>query len=393
VSRTVTLVLVNGAGEPLGALPPYEVDVPYWQEVATVVTGASARYGVDVAVLRILHAERPVPHGGAVTYLAQTSGAVPARYLTPAPVDLSPDPRRAPYAQPGGPADSLRWAGSPRSFAQQRTWNLSAIWRVERPAGPVWLKQVPWFFRHEAAAIRWAAARGAGDLVPALLDDDGAGRLLLDHVDGADLYGAGPDMRDAIAADMHRIQLAAAGDVDALRAAGIPCHRFLDDIPAVVARYGDGDPRLAELVAGLDARLAAVAACGLPDALVHGDLHPGNVRSCGRRRVLIDWGDCFVGHPGFDILRLTSDLDPPDAARLVDAWAARWRSAVPDSDPLRAVELLRPVAALRNAAGYAAFLAHIEPAEHPYHAADVPHWLARAASLHAASPPGARSAM
>jgi len=44
--------------------------------------------------------------------------------------------------------------------------------------------------------------------------------------------------------------------------------------------------------------------------------------------------------------------------------------------------LLRPVAALRNAAAYAHFLANIEPVEHRYHAADVGAWLAVAESLH-----------
>ena len=63
---------------------------------------------------------------------------------------------------------------------------------------------------------------------------------------------------------------------------------------------------------------------------------------------------------------------------LLEAWAARWRRDVPGCDPQAAVGLLRPVAALRNAACYAAFLDAIEPAEHPYHVADVPHWLALA---------------
>jgi hypothetical protein len=44
------------------------------------------------------------------------------------------------------------------------------------------------------------------------------------------------------------------------------------------------------------------------------------------------------------------------------------------------LELFRPVGALRSAATYAAFLDQIEPAEHPYHRADVPLWLDRAAT-------------
>ena len=91
--------------------------------------------------------------------------------------------------------------------------------------------------------------------------------------------------------------------------------------------------------------------------------------------VVIDWGDSTVGNPAFDILRLCDDVDPAAATDLRASWAARWRAAVPSSDPDRAIDLLRPVAAVRAAAAYAEFLSRIEPSEHPYHAADVPHWL------------------
>jgi aminoglycoside phosphotransferase (APT) family kinase protein len=116
----------------------------------------------------------------------------------------------------------------------------------------------------------------------------------------------------------------------------------------------------------------------LPATLVHGDLHPGNARTdADGRLTIMDWGDCTIGHPAYDILRLTVDL--PDPAPVLEQWAYRWARDVPGSDPLQAAELLRPVAALRDAAVYAGFLAAIEPAEHPYHAADVPAALAEAA--------------
>jgi hypothetical protein len=54
---------------------------------------------------------------------------------------------------------------------------------------------------------------------------------------------------------------------------------------------------------------------------------------------------------------------------------------VPGCDPATAVDLLRPVAALHSAATYAAFVDRIEPTEWPYHVADVPYWLHRAAAL------------
>jgi Ser/Thr protein kinase RdoA (MazF antagonist) len=386
VCRTVTLLLVDGDGRVTGRLPPFEVDLPYWQEMSDVVAGARRAYGVDVTVLRLVSADRDRPHGGAVTYLAEVDRA-PAVSVDRVALELDDHPARADYARPGGPAASLRWAadrlarlgrGAVTAAAQQRTWNLSAIWRLDTTTGPVWLKQVPRFFAHEPAVLDWLAGHGAA-VPPLLAADDG--RMLLDHVDGEDLYDAGPAVRAAIAEDMHPIQAVAAGRLAELRALGVPDRRaphLREAVAATVAAHGHGDPRLTALVEALPARLADVAACGLPDTLLHGDLHPGNVRGGTGRRTLIDWGDSCVGHPAFDIMRLAEGLSEVDSARLLDEWAGRWRAEVPGCDPERAVALLRPVTALRNAAAYADFLAHIEPSEHPYHAADVDDWLARA---------------
>lgn len=78
-------------------------------------------------------------------------------------MDLAPHPLRQPWAEPGGPARSVAWAtdelrrlGRPvTAVAQQRTWNLSAIWRLETPPGPAWLKQLPPFAHHEPAVLTW----------------------------------------------------------------------------------------------------------------------------------------------------------------------------------------------------------------------------------------------
>jgi hypothetical protein len=63
-SRIVTLVLCRGDGSVLGSLPPFEVDVPWWQEVGSVVSGARARFGLDVTVLRLLAETRIRPPAG-----------------------------------------------------------------------------------------------------------------------------------------------------------------------------------------------------------------------------------------------------------------------------------------------------------------------------------------
>ena len=383
VPKTVTLALVDERGTPLGVLPPFDVDFPYWPETTHIVTAARARFGVEVIVLRILEVEPDLQAGGAVTYLAEAA-SIPLAYAGPIEADLSSQPRRAEYAEPGGPAASLRWAaaaledlgsGPVTAATQHRTWNLSSIWRLDTPTKPVWLKHVPRFFWHESTVLRWLAGIHQPSVPVLLAREDG--RMLLEHIPGEDLYEASTQVRAEIGIDLHRLQAASVEQVGHLIELGVPDlrgARLVEAITAVVDRYGDDDVRLRDLVDGLPARMAEVASYGLPDALVHGDHHPGNVRSNGTNRVIIDWGDSFVGHPAFDILRLTETLDAVAGQALVDAWAARWRATAPGCEPRRALDLLGPVAALRNATVYASFL-------DPYHAADVPAWLNRAAQL------------
>jgi hypothetical protein len=370
--RTVTLVLVDPAGETLGALPPFEVAEPWWQDVAEIAERAG------VQVLRLLHGDRPAPPGGHVTYLAET--ATRPAGLLPAEFDRTPQPHRAAYAEVGGPAATLEWAGEPTGARQLRTWNLSAIWRLDDAAGQpgALIKQVPAFFAHEPEAIRLVEAAIPG-LVPPLLAHDRAGRMLLGYLPGRDGHHAGPDLCDRIAELFHPIQEHFAGRAGELVAAGIPDRRHLDPAfaVAVAGPYRARIPGLAELLDDLPRRLAEIDGCGLPATLVHGDLHPGNVRvGDDSRLTVMDWGDCHVGHPALDVLRLTARLTDPEP--VLDRWAYRWERSVPGSEPRRAAELMRPMTMLWGAETYARFLADIEPAEHPYHAADVPEHLTAA---------------
>ncbi|MEN3306502.1 MAG: hypothetical protein V7603_2704 [Micromonosporaceae bacterium] len=359
----MTLVLVDGTGAVLGALPPFAVPEPHRQQVAAVVDGARSHYGAEVVVLRLLRADGP-----AVTYLAEVSTV--DRLLSPVDVESRPHPLRAPYAEVGGPAASLAWAQGvlgPLSARQLRTWNLSSIWRLAHRSGIAWLKEVPAFYRHEGAVLVWLGDHLPG-LGPTVLGVDG-GRVLLDDVPGEDRYGAPADERLAMLAALHRIQRAAAGDLPALRSLGVPDDDLEARIRDVAQRYGYPD-----LLDGLDERLAEAAAAGLPGTLVHGDFHPGNVRGS----VILDWGDCRLGNPGFDLMRMVERLPAEQREGLAERWCAWWRAAVPGCRPERALDALEPLSALRNAAEYAGFLERIEPSEHVYHRDDVPEWLEQA---------------
>jgi aminoglycoside/choline kinase family phosphotransferase len=404
-SRIVTMVLLGEDGMVLGSLPPFEAATPWWQDIGPVVDGVRERFGLDVTVLRLLGADRAHPPGGAVTYLAEPgagpSGHVPApgpdfRDLAPWAGDLPDDPLRQAWARPGGPAADLAWAdgvltglGRPRvAPAQQvRTWNLSSLWRLPTAGSAAWLKVVPPFFAQEGALLD--ALAGGPVVVPRVLGRDGP-RSLLDEVPGEDRYDAPIDERLAMVDGLVRLQTAWSSRTAELFGLGLPDWRgvaLTQAIAAVVERSGDSletrdRATLEAFVAELPARFDALGACGLPDTLVHGDFHPGNVRGDGMSMTLIDWGDAGVGHPLLDqpaLLAVTPE--PWAAAAVASRWADAWRSAVPGSQPERAAALLAPVAAARLAVIYRRFLDGIEASEHPYHLADVPAWLRRTAAI------------
>ncbi len=322
-----------------------------------------------------------------MTYLAETENALPCA-LQPLSDELATvarrsSPLRADWAAVGGHRKSLAWvrsvwpSGGEFRARQQRTWNLSSLWHLESDEGgeigAAWLKQVPPFLAHEAAVLTWLGATLPG-VSPRLFASDYAGRMLLEHVAGEDCYAADGDRRARFAEINHEIQLASMPAADTLVASGIPDRRGIQLAQHIRARLSgqvSSLPRVARFLEGLEPYLVRVVECGVPDVLVHGDFHPGNVRQSDSRAAILDWGDSFVGHPAFDLLRLSEGSSPRAAANLLEQWSSRWRRWLRSCEPERAVALLRPLVPLRAAATYAAFVEHIEESEHPFHASDI----------------------
>jgi hypothetical protein len=388
--RIAKLVLVTPDGAVVGSLPGFPVALPWWQDAESVVQAAREHHGIDVTVLRLLAADRDKPHGGKVTYLAEVRQPVPAETWKGR---LEAHPLRQPYAEPGGPAADLDWAGSVLAKhgiaavgppEQVRSWNLSSVWRIPVHGQTVWLKVVPPFFAHEGRAL----AALADQAVPRLLGHDGS-RILLAEIPGEDMYEAAlPQLLDMVTL-LVTLQASWIGRVEGLQAIGLPDWRgpaLAVAVFDVVERTrgelsGDAAAALDRFVGNLPNRFAEIAACAIPDTLVHGDFHPGNVRGNAASLTLLDWGDCGIGHPLLDqpafLGRVAAEYDAAIRAR----WNREWRAALPGCDPVRASLLLAPVAAARQAVLYRHFLDNIEPSEQVYHRSDPVHWLRRTATL------------
>jgi hypothetical protein len=398
--RSAALVLCTRDGDVLGRLPSLPVETPWWPETEPVAKAAREAFAIDVVVLRLLESELPRPSGGAVTYLAEVSEPLsrPARdALTPWAGMLDEQPHRLPWATPGGPDASLEWAERVLRerrvervgpAVQIRAWNLSSIWRLPlAEGGQAWLKVVPPFFAHEGDILR----RLQGGPVPRLLGHDG-GRILMADIDGEDQYDAPLPVLLRMVSMLVELQTDWIGREPELLAMRLPDWRapaLTDALTSLIARrrseLSPADATtLDTFVAGLPDRIAAVQATGVPETLVHGDFHPGNVRGTPFNLTLLDWGDTGVGHPLLDMPAFLSRI-PADAVEPArDHWLAAWTDALPGTDPATAARLLEPVAAARQALIYQGFVDNIEPVERRFHEDDVPEWLARAASIAAA---------
>jgi hypothetical protein len=388
--RVARLRLVTPDGAVVGSLAPVPVDLPWWQEAQSVVRAVREYHGIDVTILRLLEAVRDRPHGGEVTYLAEVAQPVPAEVWAGR---LEPHSLRQSYAEPGGPAADLAWAtrilaehglkpaGRP---VQVRSWNLSSIWRIPVARQTVWLKVVPPFFAHEARVLTALADYP----VPKLLGHDG-GRMLLSEVAGEDMYEAPlPRLLDMVTM-LVELQSSWIGRADQLRSLGLPDWGG----PALIAAIGDVVDRASEelsrqeltllqrFVGSLANRFAALASCGLPDTLVHGDFHPGNFRGTERTLTLLDWGDSGIGHPMLDQSAFLDRIPFEHAETIKEHWVRAWSACLPGCEPARAAGLLAPIAEARQAVIYQKFLDNIEPSEQVYHRDDPAEWLRRTAVL------------
>ncbi|MFI5953430.1 aminoglycoside phosphotransferase family protein [Cryptosporangium sp. NPDC051539] len=372
--------MVTRSDECLGEIGPFEVDVPWWAEVAPVVSVLERELGVPVTVLRLLSVEgSDGARDGHVTYHVEAS-ARPSRPLRAAVFRDPPEPLRLPWATREGITGLLDWAAGFVTLTgravQHKSWNLAALFRLPTAAGPVWLKATPPFAADEATAIATIAAVDP-TLVPEVLAA-APGRLLLADIPGEDLWQASDAQVTSTVSRWVAAQAALAtgpaGNPD-FSSAGLR-----DGRPSLLAARIEGllvrlAPELpAETTArarALNARWAALSACGLPDTLVHGDFHPGNWRGTpGSPPRVIDFADAYWGNPVQDGLRAIDYLPGERRDTATAAWVGAWREHAPGADPERALTLGEPLAHLAYAVRYQEFLDGIEPDERIYHDGD-----------------------
>lgn len=182
--------------------------------------------------------------------------------------------------------------------------------------------------------------------------DEERGWLLLEAMVGADEEHADapPTGLGAAAGRIAAtLQLRSLEHLREIETAGVPVRGLIetvhgfDDVLATSVELDQLTPDELSAARGARDDLHAVvdelASMGLPDTLVHGDLHAGNVALDGDSLVLYDWSDAAVSHPLLDLVHLTHRLPDEEAAQARAAYADLWHPAYPDVDLDHALEL------------------------------------------------------
>jgi aminoglycoside phosphotransferase (APT) family kinase protein len=234
-----------------------------------------------------------------------------------------------------------------------KVWSLSAVLRVPcGPAAPVWFKASCRHFHAEPTLTRLVAQLLPEHAPPIVAADEDHAWLLMEDLAGTDAaqQDAAPRGLGAAAAQIAaKLQLRSLDHLDEIAAMGVPVRglaetlRGFDEI--LVSSVELDDVTHDELAGARGMRqevhdlVEALAALGLPETLVHGDLHPGNVAQDRDSLVLYDWSDAAISHPFFDLIHLTRSMAAEEADAARRSYTAPWRAAYPDVDIERGIEL------------------------------------------------------
>jgi aminoglycoside phosphotransferase (APT) family kinase protein len=92
-----------------------------------------------------------------------------------------------------------------------------------------------------------------------------------------------------------------------------------------------------------------LAAIGVPETLLHGDLHPRNVAVRDGQVLSFDWTDGAVSHPFLDVVSFVEERSPLSTdPRVLDAYLAEWEEYATPAELRRALDLANELGALHQ---------------------------------------------
>ncbi|MCL4265138.1 MAG: alpha/beta fold hydrolase [Anaerolineae bacterium] len=291
-------------------------------------------------------------------------------------------PLRPPWARRGWHREVAGWietklarVGYPQTGPLQpvRQWSLSCVLRADTAVGPFYFKTVADLplFVNEARTVSKLAQLYPRHVVTPLAVDRERDWMLLPELTEMVGWGAPLAQREAFLQQFGRLQVTAVAHVDELLDAGCldrRLHWLAAQIePLITAEFvqpyltTEEQAQLQASIPRLQTLCQELAAFAIPETLVHGDLHGGNVAVQGDDFIYFDWTDACVSHPFFDMLNIFMERDTAVQTQLRDAYLAQWTDVAPMPRLLAAWSLAEVLGAVHHAISYWQIVAHLEP--------------------------------
>jgi hypothetical protein len=281
--------------------------------------------------------------------------------------------KRPPWARAGWLEGASAWVAEHAAVRGEpefvRQWPLSAVYRFDSAEGPVYLKAVFTLFAAEPAVTAALAREHPGDVPEVIATETERGWMLMRELEGKSARGEQASDGVRTAAQIQRAW-----------------HDRLDEL----ATYGCRRRGLEELAAespALAPLCERLAAYGIPESIVHGDLHHGNMIVRNERVAVIDWSDAAIGHPFLDLAPVLW-IGEKHRDGLADAYVEGWSDLVSPEDLRTAAAIGEVLGCVYQAISYRAINDAFEPADRWLFGNSYREWLDRAENLGKAFQPG-----
>jgi len=288
---------------------------------------------------------------------------------------------RPPWARPGWLDDVRAWVEveverlgrTLRGIDQVKHWSISSVLRVRTDGPDLYFKvsaRLPLFVAEEAVTSS-LAERFPGYVPAPVAVDAKRGWMLLPELGGLLDWEPPLELHQELFRRYAELQQRSVDVTAELLADGCLDRRLdvleaqidplLADPEATRRLTPDEAAELARLAPELKAACRQLDACGLPNTLVHGDLHPGNVARLDGELAYFDWTDACIAHPFIDLHSLQWEKDETRRAALLEAYLGAWAGVAPLERLREAAALASVVTPLHHAVSYRHIVAALEP--------------------------------
>jgi hypothetical protein len=281
--------------------------------------------------------------------------------------------RRAPWAFPGWHAKVENWIanqvarlgrGIIHNIAPVKSWSISCVSKVHTESGILYFKMardLPLFVNEGVVLTHLAKLYPDRVPLPVALEAE-QGWFLLDDLGNKPDGDASLEEQARLMQDFARVQIDSSQNIEALLVAGCKDRRLetllsqieplLNDELALSLLNPDEREKIKRNAPHLRELLVELISLPIPVALLHGDLHAGNVIPRGDSFLYFDWTDAAVSHPFFDMIHIFMKEDETQKTALQEAYLLVWEASFSRADVRRAWQLASALYGFYHAVSY-----------------------------------------